>query len=156
MKIVFKKEKIHETFIYNLLFIFELGYRGSPNTNTHIQFETTDKGIIIPRMDSSVRNAVVPNLNEESLLVYDKNVKQFMFWDGSEWSQIGNRDQYVFTDEQNVLMGTNVYFASDNLFVSGSIADDLPVNLRSSTIFLDSLTVEDGGELKVINEDCNE
>jgi len=76
--------------------------------NTHIEFESTDKGILIPRMDSSVRNAIAPNLNEESLLVYDNNLKQFMYWDGSEWSQIGNKDQYVYPTELNILMGTNV------------------------------------------------
>lgn len=74
--------------------------------NTHFDIESTDKGILIPRLDSSVRNAIIPNLNETSLLVYDNDLKQFMFWDGVEWSQIGNKDQYVFPEEGNVIVGS--------------------------------------------------
>jgi len=114
MKIAMNKKLIF--MVYKVLCIFLIvgmplvliGQGSIDKPNTHIDFESTDKGILVPRMDSSVRNAIVPNLNEESLLVYDNNLKQFMFWDGNEWSQIGNRDQYVFTDDQNVLMGTNV------------------------------------------------
>ena len=80
-------------------------YTQAQNPNTHLDIESTDKGILIPRMDSSVRNAIVPNLNEESLLVYDNDLKKFMFWDGDKWSQIGNKEQYVFSEEGNVFVG---------------------------------------------------
>jgi hypothetical protein len=73
--------------------------------NTLIDFESPEKGLLVPRIDSSVRNAIIPNLNEESLLVYDNDLKQFMFWDGSEWSQIGNKERYVYTQDGNILMG---------------------------------------------------
>lgn len=85
-----------------------LGQSLNDKPHTHIEFESNDKGILIPRIDSSVRNSIFPLLNEESLLVYDNDLKQFMFWDGSAWSQIGNKEQYVFPDEGNVLMGANV------------------------------------------------
>jgi len=48
------------------------------------------------------------------------------------------------------------YFASDSIVASGLIANQQNVNFRSTIIKMDSLTVDQGVQMQVINEDCNQ
>ena len=48
------------------------------------------------------------------------------------------------------------YFASDTILSSGQVIDGLPVNLRSGEIIFSDFTVDSGGELEVLNENCND
>ncbi|MEE9371961.1 MAG: hypothetical protein V3V00_02810 [Saprospiraceae bacterium] len=75
--------------------------------NTLVQYESSTKGILLPNVDSMTRKAMAPTANETSLLVYDTDLKNFNYWNDTEWKQI-NSNQYVFPIENNVLMGERV------------------------------------------------
>ena len=51
-----------------------------------IEFESTDKGILIPRMDSNA----IKNINTpaEGLMVYDSSKHTFMYFNGEDWSSM--------------------------------------------------------------------
>ena len=79
----------------------------NPNAALDIQSATNDKGILIPRLTSSERLAMIGSLsaNENGLLVFDSDLKAFYFWNGSIWTSMS-----VLQDLQligNILSITN-------------------------------------------------
>ncbi|MDD3876500.1 MAG: tail fiber domain-containing protein [Bacteroidales bacterium] len=48
-----------------------------------LEIESTSKGILIPRLTTSERNAI--SIPSEGLLVYDLDYSQFWYFDGSSW-----------------------------------------------------------------------
>ena len=57
----------------------------SPNANSKLDITATDKGILIPRMDSVHRKAIP---NTVGLLVYDNTTNSFWYNDGAAWQNI--------------------------------------------------------------------
>ncbi len=62
----------------------------TPNPQAALDVESTDKGVLIPRLTTAQRTTLGATLGivDESLLVYDKDETQFYFWDGAAWSTI--------------------------------------------------------------------
>lgn len=59
----------------------------SPHASAALDVSSTDKGMLIPRMSQSQRNAIVSPAN--GLLVYQTdNVSGFYFYDGSAWTYL--------------------------------------------------------------------
>ncbi|HTE12199.1 MAG TPA: tail fiber domain-containing protein [Chitinophagaceae bacterium] len=57
----------------------------SPNTNAKLDITATDKGLLIPRMDSVHRKAIS---NTIGLLVYDSTTKSFWYNNGAAWQNM--------------------------------------------------------------------
>jgi trimeric autotransporter adhesin len=60
----------------------------TPHASALWDMVSTDKGILIPRMTSAQRVAIVTPAT--GLLVYDITGNKFMYFDGSAWQSIGN------------------------------------------------------------------
>lgn len=75
----------------------------TPNPQAALDVESTDKGVLLPRLTTMQRMTLGGTLGttHESLLVYDKDDTHFYFWDGTAWSNLDNAG----TDNQG-LMGT--------------------------------------------------
>ncbi len=70
----------------------------TPNPQAALDVESTDKGVLLPRLTTAQRTTLGSSLGltHESLLVFDKDDAQFYFWDGTTWSildQTGTDDQ---------------------------------------------------------------
>ena len=79
----------------------------NPNAALDIQSAANDKGILIPRLTSAQRLAMVGTLsaNENGLLVFDSDLNAFYYWNASIWTSIS-----VIQDLQlvgNILTITN-------------------------------------------------
>jgi len=59
------------------------GTAGSPNASAVLEVESTNKGLLLPRMTSAQRKAIANPAT--GLLVFDVNISTFMFWDGFQW-----------------------------------------------------------------------
>jgi hypothetical protein len=59
----------------------------APNASAMLDISSTNKGMLIPRMSSAQRTAIVSPAN--GLMVYDTDTKSFWFYDASEWTLVG-------------------------------------------------------------------
>ena len=58
----------------------------APDPSAMLDIQSSEKGLLIPRMDSSSRNAI--NSPSEGLMVYDSSMTSFWFFDGGIWQQM--------------------------------------------------------------------
>ena len=59
----------------------------APNASAMLDISSTNKGMLIPRMTSAQRTAIVSPAN--GLMVYDTDVKSFWFYNGAVWTVVG-------------------------------------------------------------------
>lgn len=57
----------------------------TPNASAALEISSTNKGLLLPRMSTSQRNAIVSPAT--GLLVYDNTLKGFYGYDGANWTQ---------------------------------------------------------------------
>jgi hypothetical protein len=60
----------------------------SPEASAALDVSATDKGMLVPRMNTSQRGAIASPAN--GLLVYDTDTKSFWFREGSSWVELVN------------------------------------------------------------------
>lgn len=61
----------------------------TPNASAALDVSSSNKGILIPRLDSAQRVAI--SNPAEGLMVYQKNgTKGFYYYNGTEWSRVGS------------------------------------------------------------------
>ena len=59
----------------------------TPDNSAILELFSTEKGLLIPRMNSTQRLAIVNPAN--GLLVYDENLSKIYFFDGTGWNELG-------------------------------------------------------------------
>ncbi len=64
----------------------------NPNSNAMLDVESDDKGILIPRLTTVARNTLgtALALPDNGMMVYDKDLNLFFYWDGTQWVQVGS------------------------------------------------------------------
>lgn len=60
----------------------------TPDPKAMLDISSTTKGLLIPRMTTAQRNAIIPA--PSSLMVYDTDVKSYWYYDGAVWKEIGS------------------------------------------------------------------
>lgn len=87
----------------------------SPDPGSLLDIESTDKGLLIPRVSIANLNTIAPITGgaTESLLVYNTNIstgKGYYYWDGSQWVSLNSEDWKLRgnlgTDQNNDFVGT--------------------------------------------------
>ena len=62
----------------------------SNNALLEVASQNNNKGILIPRLATSQRNAInINQINDIGLLVYDTGTQSFWYWNGSQWTEVG-------------------------------------------------------------------
>lgn len=56
----------------------------TPQENAILDISSTDKGLLVPRLNTLQRLAVVPVSGADGLLVYDTDIDQFCYWDEND------------------------------------------------------------------------
>ena len=59
-----------------------------PDASAMLDISSTDKGILVPRMDSTGRKAIASPA--DGLMVYDSTTLTFWYYDNSQWNEIRN------------------------------------------------------------------
>jgi hypothetical protein len=57
----------------------------TPHENAILDIESTEKGLLTPRLNTLQRVLLVPVANADGLLVYDTDLDEFCYWDGAQW-----------------------------------------------------------------------
>ncbi len=115
----------------------------NPDPSSMLDILSEDKGILIPRMDSTSRLGITNPAT--GLLVYDTTLQAFQYYDGTEWDYLGNRQkrsQYKLVksiddlSEELVAGGNSKYLLdSDFLYeINGTIVFDFPIDLNGAYI----------------------
>lgn len=82
----------------------------TPHPNAYFQINSTNKGVLLPRMTAVQRLAIAPTATANGLIVFDTDSSAYMFWTGTLWRKIGG-------DDGNwIRSGNNIYNSNlDNI-----------------------------------------
>lgn len=116
-----QKAKLMKNFIF-LVFLFICQYAHSqgigigstnpPHASAALDVNSTTKGLLIPRMTTAQRNAIVSPL--KGLMVFDNTTSSFWFYNGSVWEQASLNNQWAVNGSTisysggRVGIGTNI------------------------------------------------
>jgi hypothetical protein len=81
----------------------------SPNQKAILDISSTTKGILMPRMNTTQREAMSLAGPDLGMIVYDTSLDAAMFWNGSSWQYVGKQANFW---KQN---GTNLYYLDGNV-----------------------------------------
>ncbi|MBL4703449.1 MAG: hypothetical protein JKY54_02950, partial [Flavobacteriales bacterium] len=119
----------------------------SINSCSILEMESTDKGILIPRMTTSQRDAI-PSL-AVGLQIYNTSTNHFNFYDGTDWIafSIKNRENHTLVKSVSDLpaaAGGIITLTSNWLYeINGSISIPDKIDLNGAIIYgLDGLSDE--------------
>ena len=98
-----------------------------PNDNSSLDLGQTDKGLLVNRLTTAQRTITLqPNLGlaEKGLIVFDSDLDQFMFWDGTQWIAVTSGSLSGTGNEGNVAIWgpANVITDNSNLFWSDAMS----------------------------------
>lgn len=82
---------------------------GSVDASAILQGNSTTKGFLPPRMDTTQRDAI--SSPATGLMIYNTTTSSFEFWNGSAWVSVGSSTSFI-TDVFSY-SGTNVFTLSD-------------------------------------------
>jgi len=114
-----------------------------PDSNAIMDLQSTNKGILIPRMSSLQRNNMSPSLglNQKGLMVFDNDSTKFLYWNGIIWQTFGSGAMGPAGPA-----GTTILYS--NLRDTASSATNIPQFLRSWTMPANTLT-NDGSYIEI-------
>jgi uncharacterized protein (TIGR02145 family) len=106
-----------------------------------VDASSNNKGILIPRMTSAQRIAMIGlGATEEGLTVYDETLKSFFFWDGSVWQEFAHVDNaWSLGGNSGILSGTN--------FIGTLDAQDLDIRTNN----LIRVRISQKGQIEIFN-----
>ncbi len=124
----------------------------APDASAMLDISATDKGLLIPRMDSTdMVNIASP---AEGLLVYARDKHQFYFYDGSEWVVASGDNLGNHKAEQNLEMrghwisndgdDNGIFIAADEKVGIGRDDPKNPLDVRGDIRHGDELKFDDG------------
>ena len=88
----------------------------TPHPNAYFQINSTNKGVLLPRMTALQRLAIAPTATANGLIVFDTDSSAYMFWTGTLWRKIGG-------DDGNWVKNGNDIYNSCLLYTSPSPRD---------------------------------
>ncbi len=84
----------------------------TPNSQAILEVKSNDKGVLISRLTTTARNTLGTALTatEDGMLVYDKDLTTFYFWDGPnlQWIQVGSGTGDQWGGQVVQTSGTNI------------------------------------------------
>src|SRR5690554_6512562 len=95
----------------------------TPHVSAILDVESTDKGMLIPRLTTAQRNAIDPPA--DGLVVYNTETKTFWYFDGTNWIELK-------TDFEGWLLEGNA--GTDHTTNFLGTTDDQPLNFRVNDI----------------------
>ena len=133
-----------------------------PDASAMLDISSTDKGILVPRMDSTGRKAIASPA--DGLMVYDSTTLTYWYYDDSQWNEIRNGstklsatdlfDNLPSTDScASRIVGSVQNIDSEALVVSGNYAYATDINpgtlkiidIRDPTAPIEKGTLSIGG-----------
>lgn len=89
-------KKIFIAFIFIATFFYCKAQIGlgvtTPHPNAYFQINSTNRGVLLPRMSALQRIAIAPAATANGLIVFDTDSIAYMFWTGTAWKKMGGDD----------------------------------------------------------------
>ena len=98
----------------------------SPDASAMLDITSTDKGILIPRMTTTEREAI--NSPATGLLAYDTENSSFWYYNGTGWSEVGSA---AFTTDDGLTQSIN----NDDDFVFGADSLNYGTGMESKLFY---------------------
>jgi len=127
-----KNFSIQNTVATLFLCFIIIGTIQAQNNSAIVDFESTEKGILIPRMQSVQRIAIINPA--DGLLVYDTDINAFLFFNGTTWVKIND----------NLLVNEN---GNNNTLYN--IEDNTPLDAESSIILNEEGIIDENTYIEV-------
>ncbi len=122
----------------NLIISDDSLYQGvTNNALMEIYSSQNNKGILIPRLTSSQRIAINTGSSEEGLTVYDTDTKSFWIWDGTQWTEL--------SDKQTLSISGN------NLTIENGNTVDITSSINSTAWSLNGNSISNGQFIGTLN-----
>ncbi|MEM6317287.1 MAG: tail fiber domain-containing protein [Bacteroidota bacterium] len=117
-----------------------------PDASAMLDVSSTDKGVLIPRMDSTSRNNIAsPAIG---LIVYDSTTTSFWYYDNDQWNEIRNGTQPLtindITENLDLQYDYSCIETASTLMMTNE-----PIDIAVSGNY--AYVITDGDELKVID-----
>jgi len=123
----------------------------TPDNSALLDLTSVNKGLLIPRMTTAQRTAITAPAT--GLLVYDSNLQQFWYFNGTQWTVVaGGGGGSCYTLQQSYDCGGPG--AGRNIVISGTNSVNI-TNANSSSIGLRSSHSADGVSIKADNTYAN-
>ncbi len=87
-----------------------------PNSNAMLDINADlnyNKGLLIPRLTTAQRTAMVLVVADEGMTVYDTDTHSYWYWDGSAWVWMGQKRYWSLTGNAGTTVGTNFLGTTD-------------------------------------------
>ncbi len=150
MKIGLLKRSLSIAVFFFSMFIFQNtnGQVGINTTNpapgSMLDIETTDKGIVIPRVNIADLSTIAPVTggSTESLLVYNTNVGTgpgFFYWDSTQWVPVGTGEFWELDGSSGTTPGTG----AGQHYIGTSDNQDLVIATNGTAV----TTMTTGGQI---------
>ncbi|RXG11335.1 hypothetical protein DSM03_1183 [Leeuwenhoekiella aestuarii] len=125
----------------------------SPSEGSLLDITSTDKGVLIPRVnieDLSTQAPVTGNLStSESLMVYNTNTttgKGFYYWDGTQWVAIGASGENIYTTDGTLQTDRIVSQEDKTLDFEGNIGRNAIALKRTNNVTEVGLSFRNSGD----------
>lgn len=131
----------------------------TPNVNAALEIESTDKGLLIPRLTTAQRNIFGAGLTniENSMLVYDVNDSVFYYWKATVWVPIpgiNTDDQNIDSVRLNPLDSILTVYIEDGLSASVNLKTAFDnTDEQTLNIIGDSLEISNGNKVLFLDND---
>ena len=105
----------------------------SPDPSAMLDIKSTDKGILIPRMDSTIRQGIASPAT--GLLVFDTDTESFWYFASSSWQELIQKDDKDWLVEKTTNTPTSL---NDDIYHMGHVAigidsSDHPLNIAGNS-----------------------
>jgi hypothetical protein len=107
----------------------------TPAASAALEIEATDKGLLIPRMDSTARKAI--SSPAEGLMVFDSTYNVFYYYANSAWQEVGAAANSILQVQNGIVYSGSAVDISNDDFVFGSdqLNDDGDTNHHARFFF---------------------
>jgi len=123
----------------------------TPDNSALLDLTSVNKGLLVPRMTTAQRTAITAPAT--GLLVYDSNLQQFWYYNGTQWTAIaGGGGGSCYTLQQSYDCGGSG--AGRNIVISGTNSVNI-TNANAGSIGLRSTHSADGVSIKAENTYAN-
>jgi hypothetical protein len=111
----------------------------TPNQKAVLDISSSDKGILIPRMNASQRANMAATSSEEGMLVYDTSLDEFMYYNGSSWENVAGQSIWSqFGSVAHYLTGTVGVGTAVPLAKLELVNDNITTSIKSSNNYTGS------------------
>jgi hypothetical protein len=125
-----------------------IGSTNPPHPSAALDVNSTNKGLLIPRMTTTQRTAIVSPL--KGLMVFDNTTSSFWFYNGTVWEQASLNNQWAVNGSTISYSGGRVGIGTNNPQARMAVDSSLMVDQSNSNQgFLDKGALYFGSDKKV-------